>query len=390
MVHTGLDQIRNQPPDYLKKHRIGLLAHPASVDSRLAHASSVFSELCGKQLKALFNPQHGFFGEQQDNMVESPHGVDPELGIPIYSLYSDTRKPTPQMMNEIDLLVIDLQDVGTRVYTFIYTMAYCMMAARDAGVKIVILDRPNPIGGLQVEGNLLKPELTSFVGMSPIPMRHGMTIGELARFFNDEMGIGCDLTVIPMKGWKRRMYFPDTGLPWVIPSPNLPTPDTALVYPGQVLLEGSNLSEGRGTTRPFELFGAPYVNTVELSQELNRFALPGVTFREHHFIPSFQKWEGELCHGFQIHVTDRQTFQPFRSALSILQSVFSLYPKTFAWRQPPYEYEEEKLPIDILIGDGDVRRELEAMKPLSEIEQTWQKELADFKALRKKYLLYGN
>ncbi len=388
MVKIGLQQIKKDPPGFLKRNRIGLLVHPASVDSGLVHSRQVFSELFGSQLKVLFGPQHGFLGEKQDNMVESPHSLDSELGIPIFSLYFKTRKPTPEMLDEIDLLLIDLQDMGTRVYTFIYTMAYCMMAARDADKKVVVLDRPNPIGGVQVEGNLLKQECASFVGLFPIPMRHGMTIGELARFFNDEGGIGCDLTVIPMQGWKRRMYFQDTGLPWVIPSPNLPTPDTAMVYPGQVLLEGTNLSEGRGTTRPFELFGAPFINFVDLSRKLKEYDLPGAVFREHCFSPTFHKWQEELCHGLQIHITDRQSFLPYRTTLSILQSVIALYPKEFEWRRPPYEYEEEKLPIDILIGDQGVRKEVEGMIPPDEIERGWQKELDAFKEVRQKFLIY--
>ncbi|OIP63842.1 MAG: DUF1343 domain-containing protein [Nitrospirae bacterium CG_4_9_14_3_um_filter_53_35] len=389
MVHTGLQQIKSNPPGFLKKNRIGLLVNPASVDSGLVHSRVIFGELCGRNLKALFAPQHGIFGEKQDNMMESPDSVDRELGIPVFSLYSDTRKPTPEMMNEMDILVIDLQNVGTRVYTFIYTMAYCLQAAGETGRKVVVLDRPNPIGGLEVEGNLLKPEFASFVGMFSLPMRHGMTIGELAQFFNREMGIGCDLTVVPMLGWRRGTFFQDTGLPWVIPSPNLPTPDTALVYPGQVLLEGTNISEGRGTTRPFECFGAPYIEVKDLGRKLQKYALPGLIFREHHFLPTFNKWNGKMCHGFQIHVTDRNAFRPYRTTLAILQSVISLYPGEFQWRKPPYEYEEKRLPIDILTGDDAIRRDLEGMKPLAEIEEGWRQDLDSFKARREQYLLYA-
>ncbi len=260
MVKTGLDVIRADSARELAGHRIGLVVNQASIGSDLVHARHAFSHRFDKRLMALFGPQHGIFGERQDNMVESPHAVDAELDLPVYSLYSETRKPTPRMLDGIDVLVIDLQDVGTRVYTFMHTMAYCMLAARDADIKVVVLDRPNPVGGLAVEGNPLNPDFASFVGLYPIPMRHGMTMGELAHLFNEGYRIGCDLSVIPMEGWQRRMRFHETGLPWVMPSPNLPTLDTALVYPGQVLLEGTNLSEGRGTTRPFELFGAPYID----------------------------------------------------------------------------------------------------------------------------------
>ncbi len=390
MVETGLDVIGAALPDSLHEGRIGLLAHPASVNRGLLPAHRILRTLCAGRLTALFSPQHGIFGEAQDNMVESPHGEDPELHIPIFSLYSDVRKPTPEMLREIDTMVVDLQDVGTRVYTFIYTLANCMMAAREAGVRVVVLDRPNPIGGIAVEGNLLRRENTSFVGMFPIPMRHGMTIGELAGMFNDAFGIGCDLEVIPMKGWKRGMYFEDTGLPWVLPSPNLPTPDTALVYPGQVLLEGTNLSEGRGTTRPFELFGAPYLDPRSLAERLAAFDLPGVVFREHHFLPTFQKWEGVLCHGFQIHVKDRKTFRPYRTTLAVLQSALACCPEEFAWREPPYEYEKEKSPIDILTGDRAVREQLEGMTAPARMERAWEDDLASFRNERHKYLLYLN
>ncbi|NOY53704.1 MAG: DUF1343 domain-containing protein [Deltaproteobacteria bacterium] len=388
MVRTGLDEIRSGLPSFLKEDRIGLLAHPASVDSRLVHAREICSKIFSNRLTVLFSPQHGIFGEQQDNMVESAHGIDPDLGIPVYSLYSEVRKPTPEMFSEIDTLVVDLQDVGTRVYTFIYTLANCMDAAREAGIRIVVLDRPNPIGGIAVEGNLLREDHSSFVGRFPIPMRHGMTIGELAGMFNNAFGIGCDLEVISMRGWRRGMYFAETGLPWVLPSPNLPTPETALVYPGQVLLEGTNLSEGRGTTRPFELFGAPYLDTKRAAERLAAYDLPGVIFREHHFLPTFQKWEGTLCHGFQLHVTDRKAFRPYRSTLAVLQSVLSSCPGKFEWRKPPYEYETKKLPIDILTGDPAVREALEGRIDPVRMERGWEEDLSAFRKDRRKYLLY--
>jgi uncharacterized protein YbbC (DUF1343 family) len=390
MVRTALEVIRADSARELSGHRIGLVVNQASICADLVHARRIISRRFGKRLTALFGPQHGIFGERQDNMVESPHAVDAELDIPVHSLYSETRKPTPEMLNPIDVLVIDLQDVGTRVYTFVYTMAYCMIAAREANRKVVVLDRPNPVGGLAVEGNPLNPAFASFVGLYPIPMRHGMTIGELARLFNEAYEIGCDLSVIPMEGWRRRMQFHETGLPWVMPSPNLPTPDTALVYPGQVLLEGTNLSEGRGTTRPFELFGAPYIDCTRLAEQLGQYPLPGVRFREHHFIPTFHKWAQEVCHGFQLHVTDGETFRPYRTTLCILHAVQSLWPDAFAWRLPPYEYEHEKLPIDILLGEGAVREQLERLVNPVEIEADWQEALQSFLTVRQHYLLYEN
>ncbi len=390
MVKTGLDLIRADRARELSGYRIGLVVNQASIGPDLIHARHIFARRFGTRLTALFGPQHGIFGERQDNMVESPHAVDAELNIPIYSLYSETRKPTASMLNSVDVLVIDLQDVGTRVYTFVYTLAYCMMAAREAGIKVMVLDRPNPIGGLAVEGNPLKPAFASFVGLYPIPMRHGMTIGELAGLFNEAYGIGCDLSLIPMEGWQRRMPFHEAGLPWVMPSPNLPTPDTALVYPGQVLLEGTNLSEGRGTTRPFELFGAPYIDCVQLAEQLRQYPLPGVHFREHHFIPTFHKWAQEVCHGFQLHVVDGEIFRPYRTTLCILHAVQSLWPEAFAWRPPPYEYEHEKLPIDILLGDRAVRERLEGLDDPGAIEDDWQTSLESFLNLRAEHLLYEN
>ncbi len=390
MVKTGLDVIRADSARELAGHRIGLVVNQASIGSDLVHARHAFSHRFDKRLMALFGPQHGIFGERQDNMVESPHAVDAELDLPVYSLYSETRKPTPRMLDGIDVLVIDLQDVGTRVYTFMHTMAYCMLAARDADIKVVVLDRPNPVGGLAVDGNPLNPDFASFVGLYPIPMRHGMTMGELAHLFNEGYRIGCDLSVIPMEGWRRGMSFRDTGLPWVMPSPNLPTPETAVVYPGQVLLEGTNLSEGRGTTRPFELFGAPYIDCPKLATQLRRYPLPGVQFREHHFLPTFHKWAEEVCHGFQLHVTDAEAFLPYRTGLCVLHAILSLWPDAFGWRPPPYEYEQEKLPIDILLGDGAIRERLERLEDPVEMEADWQASLQAFLQLRGQFLQYGN
>lgn len=321
-------------------------------------------------------------------MIESADMVDPVLGIPVYSLYGQTREPTARMFEHIDTLLIDLQDAGTRVYTFIYTMAYCMEAAKKWGKGIIVLDRPNPISGGSVEGNCLSPDVTSFVGRYPLPMRHGMTMGELARLFNDAYGIGCELSIIPMKGWNRAMYFEDTGLPWVPPSPNLPTPDSATVYPGQVLWEGTNVSEGRGTTQPFELFGAPFIDPARILKHIGPSAIPGATLRPAGFEPTSNKWQGTLCRGFQIHVSDRKTYHPYRTSLLLLSAILSLHGEAFSWKQPPYEYEFHRLPIDLILGDGHLRQRIEALERIDQIEASWQAATLEFQKLSKAFWLY--
>ncbi|MCD4727141.1 MAG: DUF1343 domain-containing protein, partial [Pirellulales bacterium] len=315
IVQTGLERLLTEPPPWTKSARLGLLCNPASVDSGLRHARSCISDKFPGRLAALFSPQHGFFAEKQDNMIESGDITDPLLALPVFSLYGATRIPTREMFDAIDVLAIDLQDVGTRVYTFVYTVSYCMEIAAKTGKKIVILDRPNPIDGIRTEGNCLRNEFASFVGRYPIPMRHGLTMGELARLFNDHFGIGCDLSVIPMRGWQRGMYYPETGLPWVAPSPNMPTPHTAMVYPGQVIWEGTNISEGRGTTQPFELFGAPFFDTDKLLETLGGPIQPGAVLRPCRFEPTANKWAGVVCNGFQVHVTDPIAFKPYTTSL---------------------------------------------------------------------------
>jgi uncharacterized protein YbbC (DUF1343 family) len=292
------------------------------------------------------------------------------------------------MLSGIDCLLIDLQDVGTRVYTFATTMGLCLEAAARYKKKVIVLDRPNPINGEQVEGNLLKDGLRSFVGFAPIPMRHAMTMGELARLFNEEREIGADLEVLPMKGYKREYLFAQTGLPWTPPSPNMPTSATAQVYPGQVLLEGTNLSEGRGTSKPFQNFGTPFIDARSLKSQLEKKKLLGCRFEEISFTPQFDKWQGQTCHGLQLHVTDPRAYKPYYTTLAIIQEVMSLWPQDFSWRPPPYEYEFEKLPIDIITGDEEIRRGLEAGRDLDEMEAGWQEGLRSFLAIRKQYLLY--
>jgi uncharacterized protein YbbC (DUF1343 family) len=319
-------------------------------------------------------------------MIESEFYRDPDTEIPVHSLYGKTRRPTAEMLKDIDVLIYDLQDVGTRVYTFIYTMAYCMEACANGGKPMIVLDRPNPVNGMQMEGNLLDPEFSSFVGLYPIPMRHGMTAGELALMFNSE--IHCDLTVVEMENWRRDYWYDRTGLPWVQPSPNLPTLDSVIVYPGLVLVEGTRLSEGRGTTRPFEYVGAPFINSRKYAEHLNAGELPGVRFRPAHFEPTFQKWAGKMCGGVQLHVTDREIFEPYLTGIALISAAQTLYPDSFQWRDPPYEYEREKMPIEILSGGRNLRRMIENGAQLDLIRQSWQEDLSSFSRRRKPYLLY--
>jgi uncharacterized protein YbbC (DUF1343 family) len=389
-VKTGLEHLIEAPPPWMEGRRLGLLCNPASVDRRFRHARLLIHARFPGALRALFSPQHGFFAEKQDNMIESADLVDPVLGIPVFSLYGITRIPTPEMFADIDLLLVDLQDVGTRVYTFAVSLSYCMETAAACGKTVALLDRPNPVGGRAVEGNRLRPEWTSFVGRYPIPMRHGLTLAELALLFNSRFGIGCDLKVVPMRGWTRDMMFADTGLPWVAPSPNLPTPAAAAVYPGQVLWEGTNVSEGRGTTQPFELFGAPFFSIPVLEADLSRTPIEGAVLRPAVFEPTAQKWQGRPCRGFQIHVTEPRRFAPYRATLQLLQALLRHHPLEFAWRPPPYEYEHERMPIDLLIGDRSVRQRLEALEPIECIEASWRQELAEFEALRREAFLYDD
>ncbi|MDH3575117.1 MAG: DUF1343 domain-containing protein [Desulfobacteraceae bacterium] len=387
-VQTGLENFIASPPKWIFRNRIGLLCNPASVDPNFCHASELIHRRFPDQLKALYSPQHGFFSEKQDNMIESDDTIHPTFQIPVFSLYGKTRIPDKKMLDPIDILLIDLQDVGTRVYTFIYTMSYCLEAAKKFGKKVVVLDRPNPVNGRMIEGNLLTPECASFVGRYPIPMRHGLTIGELSLLFNNDFGIGCDLDVIPMQGWKRDMFFTDTGLPWIPPSPNMPSPVTALVYPGQVLWEGTNVSEGRGVTLPFEIFGAPFFNTKRLLSTMGENELPGIKLRPVVFEPTFNKWSGKACNGFQIHITDPYEFKPYITALKLLHAVIFHHSNMFQWKRTPYEYEFEKLPIDLIIGDKKIRQRIESLDDIYAIEKSWIKDLKAFAETSKKFHLY--
>jgi uncharacterized protein YbbC (DUF1343 family) len=386
-VQLGIDNLLDMQPSWLRTSRIGLLVNQASVDSNLRHTRDRLVE-AGAKLTALYAPQHGYFGEQQANMIESDHFIDEQLGIPVFSLYGDNRQPTEDMLSHIDFLVADLQDAGSRVYTFATTLALCMEAARNQDVMVVVLDRPNPIGGHHIEGNLLDLARRSFVGYFPIPMRHGLTMAEMARLFNDAFRIHSPLQVFSMQGWNRRMLYRQTGLHWVAPSPNLPTPESTLVYPGQVMLEGTNLSEGRGTTTPFELWGSPYLNRGLILQRLGKQQLSGSVLRPACFIPCFDKWAGQRCSGFQIHVTDCEGYRPYATSLALIQAVLTTH-DDFEWSSPPYEYEFSHLPIEIILGSANLHTRLKEDIEVADLERSWETQLDEFRQLREPYLLYA-
>jgi uncharacterized protein YbbC (DUF1343 family) len=387
-VRVGIERLLDEDRSLIAGLRVGLVSNPASIDGTFRHAVEILSADPEVRLAALFGPQHGFRSDVQDNMIETSHGEDPRRRVPIYSLYSETREPTAEMLRDIDVLVIDLQDVGTRVYTYIYTMANCMRAAARHGVRVVVCDRPNPVGGTEIEGPTLRPAFASFVGQFPIPLRHGMTIGELARVFNQEFGIGAALDIVQLDGWRRHMFYDETGLPWVIPSPNLPTLDSTTVYPGAVLFEGTMLSEGRGTTRPFELVGAPWIDGDRLAEAMNARRLPGVHFRPVFFEPTFQKHARQTCGGCQLHVTDRTVLEPVRVAVELIAEFKRQNPGSFAWRQPPYEYEHDKWPIDILYGSDRLRTTVDEAGDVGQLVASWADDEEAFRRMREPYLLY--
>jgi uncharacterized protein YbbC (DUF1343 family) len=388
MISAGIEQLVADPPSSIAGKRLGLLCNQASTDRHFTHSRDLLLQAFPDQLRCLFSPQHGFFSEKQDNMIESAHATDPVSGLPVFSLYGDTRKPLPAMFADIDVLLVDLQDVGTRVYTFIWTVVHCLQTAAETGKKVIILDRPNPVGGDIVEGNLLTKKFRSFVGLYAIPMRHGLTMGELALLCNREMQINADVEVVTMAGWQRKMFFADTGFPWVFPSPNMPTPLTALVYPGQVIWEGTNISEGRGTTLPFELVGAPFIEHEQVLNLLAPLDLPGCVLRPLCFEPTSGKWAGKTCCGFHVHVRAPEHFLSYRLSLALYQALYLLYPEQFAYKQPPYEYEYEKLPMDMILGDEQLRLSIEAGGNILALEASWQDELAGFDELRRSVFLY--
>ena len=387
-VVPGITRLLGSDRAAIAGGRVGLVCNPASVDVAFRHSADLLFDDADVRLTAIFGPQHGFRSDLQDNMIETPHARDARRRVPVYSLYSETREPSAEMLREVDVLVVDLQDVGTRVYTYIYTMANCMRAASRHGVRVVVCDRPNPIGGVQVEGATLREPWTSFVGQFPIPLRHGMTIGELARLFNDAFGLGSALDVVMLEGWRREMYFDGTGLPWVIPSPNIPTLEAAVAYPGAVLFEGTQLSEGRGTTRPFELIGAPWIDGERLADAMNARGLPGVHFRPVFFEPTFNKHARRTCGGCQIHVTERRTFEPVRTSVELIAEFRRQDSTKFGWREPPYEYEHEKEPIDILYGSDRLRTTVDSTGDVTALIESWKPEEEAFRRLRERYLLY--
>ena len=385
-VRAGLDQLLRRP-SVLGGLRLGLVANPSSVTGRLEHAALALRAMRALKLRALFGPEHGIWADAQD-LVEVDDSRDPKTGLRVFSLYGRTRVPSPEMLAGLDAVVFDVQDVGARYYTFAYTLLHVMEACARERRRVVVLDRPNPLGGVVVEGNLLDPAFASFVGLHPLPVRHGMTVGELALLFREERGLDVDLTVIRMKGWRREMGFEATGLPWVMPSPNIPTVDTAVVYPGGCLVEGTNLSEGRGTTRPFELVGAPWLDPWALAADLGRERIPGVSFRPVYFTPTFHKHAGKACGGVQAHVIDRRRFPAYLAYLLVLFHARRQDPRKFAWRKPPYEYERVKLPIDILCGTDRIRLAIENGESPRRLEPSWRKELAAFRRRREPFLLY--
>ncbi len=388
-IETGLDLFIKKHHSRFRKTKIGFLCNQASVDKNLKHVAELVQTKSLKlNVTCFIGPQHGIRGEKQDNMVESDDFIDPKSQKPVYSLYGTSRKPTSKIINAIDTFVIDLQDIGCRIYTFMYTMLYCMQAAKEHGKKVVILDRPNPVGGEHVEGNLLNLSFSSFVGLFPMSTRHGMTMGELALMFNEELNIHCDLEIISMKGWKRNSYPESWGRPWVPPSPNIPVADSAQTFAGTVHFEGTHISEGRGTTMPFLYIGAPYIESDLLAAQMNRLKLPGVYFRAIYFQPTFHKGKDQVCGGVHIHILDRKKFNSFEAGIYLLSTIAQLYPKDFAWKQPPYEYEFEKMPIDLIAGTDELRKSIDSQTSIKKFLDRSRSDVAQFKKTRKKYLLY--
>jgi uncharacterized protein YbbC (DUF1343 family) len=383
-ARIGLECFLARGANAYKKARLGLLAGQASLGPGFGHAVDLLDEALPGAVTALFGPQHGWAGEKQDNMVESPHGRD-HRGRPIHSLYGETRRPTPAMLAGLDALLVDLTDIGTRVYTFAHTLSHCLEEAAD--LEVIVLDRPNPLGGLDLEGHILEEACRSFVGLHPLPMRHGLTLGELALFINRRLSRPAHLAVIPCENWRRSQYFPETGPPWIMPSPNIPTFESAWVYPGQVIWEGLNISEGRGTTRPFNLVGAPFINARALTDRLKKLDLPGLAFRPANFQPTFNKWAGQLCQGLELFPQDK-SFQPYLTGLALLQIILELHPDSVKQLDPPYEYEYQRRPLDLILGRTGLYARLAAGTTAEDLAREWAGDLAEFQAERLEILLY--
>jgi uncharacterized protein YbbC (DUF1343 family) len=381
MTVTGLEIIAGRLPSGLKAKRIGILCHAPSITRNFEHITDLFYKRDDCRLAAIFGPQHGIYGQTQDNMIEWTGQQHPVFNVPVYSLYGEHRKPSPGMLKNIDVLCIDLQDVGARLYTYIWTVKLCMEACSEAGIPVWILDRPNPIGPLNFDGPVLKKEFFTFVGGASIPLCHRMTLGEMALFIKEKYYPRCDLNIVWMKEWKRSMLYSETALPWVLPSPNMPTLRTALVYPGTVLIEALNLSEGRGTTIPFELFGAPFIDSEKLKSNLDKRRIKGCAFRVHNFIPTFHKFSGELCNGIQIHVTDVNQYMPVGVALEIFDAIIETSPaRSLSFNLPPYEYEYNLMPFDILSGDSLMRESLKNRQDTIIERERWSDEIDEFRS----------
>jgi uncharacterized protein YbbC (DUF1343 family) len=389
MVKTGLDVIRESPERLKRYGTLGLLYNQASISSGMILAPEVINSIAPGRLKVLFGPQHGVGLTEQDNMIETSHQIHEKFHLPVYSLYESSRRPSKEMLKDVDAALIDIQDVGTRVYTFATTALYLMNACADSGKPVIVLDRPNPVNGRDVQGNVLDPAYTSFVGPYPIPMRHGMTIGELMGYYNGKYELGCDLDVVRMECWERGQYFDETGLVWAMPSPNMPTVETAIVYPGQVLLEGTRLSEGRGTTRPFEIFGAPYFEPERILGNLDTDCLDGAFMREINFRPAFNKFANQTCKGFQLHVTNRDKFRPYSASLAIIASIAMTHTDDFGLFEGPYEYVFDKRPIDVIAGDKTIVDAILSGRRVLELEESWNDGLRQFMQDREEFLLYG-
>lgn len=383
-ILPGIDILLKQP-HRLRGRKIGLVTNPTGVTRDLRPTADALASLAGVSLRALFGPEHGIRGETQAGLAVAS-GVDKATGLPVHSLYGANKKPSAQALGDIDLLIYDIQDVGCRYYTYPYTLSHVMEAAAERDIEVMVLDRPNPINGLTLEGPILDPAFASFVGRYPIPVRPGLTVGEFAQFINAEFGIGCKLSIAPMKGWRRAMWFDQTGLPWVSPSPNIPTLDSATVYPGACLFEGTNVSEGRGTTHPFEFVGAPWADGRELAAELNARELPGARFRPITFEPAFSKHAGQQCQGVQVHVTNRSRFRPFETGLHMVSAFIKLYPRDFAFLASSREGTPSH--FDLLIGNADVREALLAGLSIGDLVRSWQPALRAFRRRARRYLLY--
>jgi uncharacterized protein YbbC (DUF1343 family) len=391
-VTLGIDQLDaflKKKSSKGRKINVGALCHPSSASRQFQHLITILESRVN--LVAIFGPQHGIHGETQDNMIEWQDTRD-EKGRPVYSLYGERRKPNPESLKNVELMVIDLFDVGARYYTFIYTMFYMMEACADAGIPILICDRPNPLGGQLIEGPILNPNYRSFVGLHEIPVCHGMTVGELARLFASFLTKDCQIEILKMKGWKRSMHWPETGLTWTLPSPNMPSYQTALLYPGMCLLEGTSLSEGRGTTRPFELIGAPFFDWTKIEKDYlaicKRLKLHPATLHRQGFIPTFHKFSGSLCRGAIQFVEKPKAFWPLRHMTVLLWVFRRLYGSQWSWKEPPYEYEYEKLPIDILAGGPGLREVVDGGTDLRDLFNAWSVDEERFKKLRRPHLIY--